>query len=78
MQVKRIHDYKRQLLNVLGIIWRYDSIKKMTPEQRKQVGHCTPRLLSPWPSVMPLRQRHFACEIGLYGPLLSHVLANRQ
>ena len=39
MQVKRIHEYKRQLLNVLGIIWRYDSIKKMTPEQRTQVDH---------------------------------------
>ena len=34
IQVKRIHEYKRQLLNVLGIIWRYDQIKKMTPEQR--------------------------------------------
>ena len=37
-QVKRIHEYKRQLLNVLGIIHRYDAIKKMTPEQRKTVG----------------------------------------
>ena len=35
--MKRIHEYKRQLLNVLGMIWRYDSIKKMTPKQRKQV-----------------------------------------
>lgn len=37
LQVKRIHEYKRQLLNVLGIIWRYDHIKKMTPEQKSQV-----------------------------------------
>ena len=37
LQVKRIHEYKRQLLNVLGIIWRYDQIKKMTPEQKSQV-----------------------------------------
>ncbi|CAL8466863.1 g6399 [Coccomyxa elongata] len=37
IQVKRIHEYKRQLLNVLGIIWRYDQIKKMTPDQRAQV-----------------------------------------
>jgi len=36
--VKRIHEYTRQLLNVLGIIHRYDAIKKMTPEQRKTVG----------------------------------------
>ncbi len=35
--MKRIHEYKRQLLNVLGIIWRYDQIKKMTPDQRAQV-----------------------------------------
>lgn len=27
VQVKRVHEYKRQLLNVLGIIHRYDCIK---------------------------------------------------
>lgn len=27
VQIKRIHEYKRQLLNILGIIHRYDSIK---------------------------------------------------
>lgn len=37
IQVKRIHEYKRQLLNVLGMIHRYDQIKKASPEQRKQV-----------------------------------------
>ena len=37
LQVKRIHEYKRQLLNVFGIIWRYDQIKKMSPDQRAQV-----------------------------------------
>ena len=37
VQVKRIHEYKRQLLNVLGIIHRYDQIKKMSPEQRKNL-----------------------------------------
>ena len=37
VQVKRIHEYKRQLLNVLGIIHRYDQIKKMTQEQRSKL-----------------------------------------
>lgn len=29
IQVKRIHEYKRQLLNVMGIIWRYDQVGEM-------------------------------------------------
>jgi hypothetical protein len=37
VQVKRIHEYKRQLLNVLGIIHRYDEIKKMSQEQRSKL-----------------------------------------
>lgn len=45
VQVKRIHEYKRQLLNVLGIIWRYDQIKKMSPDQRSQVQHSATALL---------------------------------
>mmetsp|Transcript_11859 Transcript_11859/g.25461 ORF Transcript_11859/g.25461 Transcript_11859/m.25461 type:complete len:871 (-) Transcript_11859:450-3062(-) len=36
IQIKRIHEYKRQYMNVLSIIWRYKQLKKMTPEQRKQ------------------------------------------
>jgi hypothetical protein len=36
-QIKRIHEYKRQLLNVLGIIHRYNTIKKMSPEQRSKL-----------------------------------------
>ena len=37
IQVKRIHEYKRQLLNVLGIIHRYSELKKMSPAQRQNV-----------------------------------------
>ncbi len=37
VQVKRIHEYKRQLLNVLGIVWRYDQIRKMSAAQKKDV-----------------------------------------
>lgn len=34
-QIKRIHEYKRQLMNVLGVIYRYDKLKAMTPEERQ-------------------------------------------
>jgi starch phosphorylase len=36
-QVKRIHEYKRQYMNVLSIIWRYKQLKKMSPAERKKV-----------------------------------------
>jgi hypothetical protein len=36
LQIKRIHEYKRQYMNVLSIIWRYKQLKKMTPEERKK------------------------------------------
>ncbi|EXJ72757.1 starch phosphorylase [Cladophialophora psammophila CBS 110553] len=38
IQVKRIHEYKRQQLNIFGVIHRYLTIKAMTPEQRKKVS----------------------------------------
>ncbi|XWS53043.1 hypothetical protein CRYUN_Cryun11dG0124100 [Craigia yunnanensis] len=40
IQVKRIHEYKRQLLNILGAIYRYKKLKEMSPELRKNT---TPR-----------------------------------
>ncbi|KXZ54777.1 hypothetical protein GPECTOR_4g847 [Gonium pectorale] len=36
IQIKRIHEYKRQYLNVLSIIWRYKQLKSMSPEERKK------------------------------------------
>jgi starch phosphorylase len=36
VQVKRIHEYKRQQLNIFGVIHRYLALKAMTPEERKK------------------------------------------
>jgi glycogen phosphorylase len=38
VQVKRIHEYKRQQLNVFGVIHRYLTIKAMSPEDRKKLA----------------------------------------
>ncbi|KAL6526374.1 Alpha-1,4 glucan phosphorylase L-1 isozyme, chloroplastic/amyloplastic [Orobanche minor] len=35
IQVKRIHEYKRQLLNILGIVYRYKKMKEMTAAERE-------------------------------------------
>ncbi|XP_004505374.1 alpha-1,4 glucan phosphorylase L-2 isozyme, chloroplastic/amyloplastic-like isoform X2 [Cicer arietinum] len=37
VQVKRIHEYKRQLLNIMGIVYRYKQIKQLSAEERKQM-----------------------------------------
>ncbi|XP_060191788.1 uncharacterized protein LOC132621507 [Lycium barbarum] len=37
VQIKRIHEYKRQLLNILGIIHRYDCIKNMDESDKRRV-----------------------------------------
>lgn len=37
VQVKRIHEYKRQQLNIFGTIHRYLTLKGMSPEDRKKV-----------------------------------------
>ncbi|KAF7809058.1 alpha-1,4 glucan phosphorylase L-2 isozyme, chloroplastic/amyloplastic-like [Senna tora] len=36
VQVKRIHEYKRQLLNIMGIVYRYKMMKEMSGEERKR------------------------------------------
>lgn len=36
VQVKRIHEYKRQQLNIFGVIHRYLTLKAMRPEERKK------------------------------------------
>ncbi|RYP53899.1 hypothetical protein DL768_001211 [Monosporascus sp. mg162] len=36
VQVKRIHEYKRQQLNIFGVIHRYLALKAMSPEERKK------------------------------------------
>ncbi|KAL8516329.1 hypothetical protein ACS0TY_014841 [Phlomoides rotata] len=35
IQIKRIHEYKRQLLNILYAVYRYKKLKEMSPEDRK-------------------------------------------
>lgn len=37
IQVKRIHEYKRQQLNIFGVIHRYLKIKGMSAQERKKV-----------------------------------------
>ena len=32
VQIKRIHEYKRQFMNILYVIHRYLELKKMSPE----------------------------------------------
>ena len=38
IQVKRMHEYKRQQLNIFGVIHRYLSIKAMSAEERKKLA----------------------------------------
>lgn len=37
VHVKRIHEYKRQLLNILGVIARYQLIKSLPPAKRSSI-----------------------------------------
>ncbi|KAJ1299939.1 hypothetical protein OPQ81_002607 [Rhizoctonia solani] len=36
VQIKRIHEYKRQTLNIFGVVYRYLTFKAMKPEERKK------------------------------------------
>ena len=38
VQVKRIHEYKRQFMNILSVALRYDRIKSMTEKEEKAEG----------------------------------------
>jgi len=38
IQVKRIHEYKRQQMNIFGVIYRYLTIKSLTAEERKKLA----------------------------------------
>jgi len=37
IQIKRIHEYKRQFMNCLYVIHRYQQLKKMSPSEREKV-----------------------------------------
>ncbi|KAL4434792.1 hypothetical protein ABPG77_005319 [Micractinium sp. CCAP 211/92] len=37
IQVKRIHEYKRQFMNAISLIYRYKTIKEATPEERAKM-----------------------------------------
>lgn len=41
IQVKRIHEYKRQQMNIFGVLYRYLYLKSLSPEERAKV---TPRV----------------------------------
>ncbi|KAF9066048.1 glycogen phosphorylase [Rhodocollybia butyracea] len=38
VQIKRLHEYKRQTLNILGVIHRYLALKQMSAAERKKVN----------------------------------------
>jgi len=66
IQVKRIHEYKRQQLNIFGVIHRYLLIKRMSAEERKQLAprvHIFGGKAAPgyW---MAKTVIHLICEVG--------------
>jgi starch phosphorylase len=72
IQIKRIHEYKRQYLNILSIIWRYKQLKKMTPEERKKVRE---RKGGSWPALPTFPQAsNIKGMISFCGRLLADCL----
>jgi starch phosphorylase len=37
LHIKRIHEYKRQFMNILYVIYRYLKLKAMNPEERTKI-----------------------------------------
>jgi len=66
IQVKRIHEYKRQYMNVLSIIWRYKQLKKMSPAERKKVVPRVCVIGGKAASAYDMAKRiiHLACKVG--------------
>ena len=70
VQVKRIHEYKRQLLNVVGIIHRYTCIKVggsgggTKTAGRKTKHHLLP---SPWQNMSPEERRRVVPRVCILG-----------
>ena len=48
LQIKRIHEYKRQLLNILGIIYRYKKMKPKGNYSRGEEGKVCPSCIHIW------------------------------
>ena len=40
--MKRIHEYKRQFMNAISLIYRYKTIKDATPEERAKASAACP------------------------------------
>jgi len=65
VQIKRIHEYKRQHLNMFSVINRYLDIKKMSKEERKQVSLQPDRLcfISTCHAQDMIRQKYATCTL---------------
>ena len=37
VQVKRIHEYKRQLMNILYVVHRYLKVRRSLPDEKRQL-----------------------------------------
>ena len=46
IQIKRIHEYKRQYLNILSLIYRYHAIKSASPAERAKMVRRKPSTFS--------------------------------